>query len=150
MKGLLIDQLGADISFAYPKDRKKSQVIIPKWIKPDIVNPVVLCAEKIRQECKFYNFKLDESYRSNNDCKLSMECFKNNRPSPWNTFCRTMFKGFKQSSRPDTGCDLVFQIFYNLLYRGYRKTPLQVLIAQTIHDISRSKLAVTIFNQLYI
>ena len=47
LKGLLIDQLGDDISFAYPKDRKKSQVIIPISIKPDIVNPVVLCAERI-------------------------------------------------------------------------------------------------------
>ena len=77
MKSLLIDELGMDISFAYSQEINKSQIVIPKSLKPkNVFDHVVLCAEEIKQECKSYDFKLGGSYKDSRDCKLSMDHFK--------------------------------------------------------------------------
>ena len=45
-------------------------------------------------------------------------------------------------------CEVVFQIVYNLIHNGQRKTPLHKVISQSIHDKYKSKSLIQMFNPL--
>ena len=45
-------------------------------------------------------------------------------------------------------CEVVFQIVYNLIHNGQRKTPLYTIISQSIHDTWKSKSLIQRFNRL--
>ena len=45
-------------------------------------------------------------------------------------------------------CEVVFQIVYNLIHNGQRKTPLHKVISQSIHDTYKSKSLIQMFNPL--
>ena len=44
-------------------------------------------------------------------------------------------------------CEVVFQIVYNLIHNGQRKTPLYTVISQSIHDTCESKSFIQTFNR---
>ena len=61
-KQLLIEFYGEDICFTYPKDKSKPQMFFSSSIRQaDIVetlrdkNPIVECAQKLRDECENYS-----------------------------------------------------------------------------------------------
>ena len=45
-------------------------------------------------------------------------------------------------------CKVVFQIVYNLIHNGQRKTPLHTVISQSIHDTCESKSLIQMFHRL--
>ena len=45
-------------------------------------------------------------------------------------------------------CDVIFQIIFNLIHNGQRKTPFHTAISQSIHDTCKSKNLIQIFNRL--
>ena len=45
-------------------------------------------------------------------------------------------------------CDVIFQIIFNLIHKGQRKTPFHTAISQSIHDTCKSKYLIQIFNRL--
>ena len=68
VKQLLIEFYGEDICFTYPKDKSKPQMFFSSSIRQaDIVetlrdkNPMVECAQKLRDECENYSFNLDDT-----------------------------------------------------------------------------------------
>ena len=88
--------------------------------------------------------------RDNNDIKLSTKNFEENRPEVWKTFCKSFFCGHKDSEKRNRRCDMIFQIFYNMLHNGKRKAPLPTLIAQSIHDVCKSKRPMKALNRLFL
>jgi len=144
---MLINQFGEDVCFTYPSDRKKSQMVFRTNIQcAEVVetlrsnDPVKLCAEKLRIECESFDFSLDNSYCDASDIALSLQQYEQNRPDSWNVFFDTLLTHRKmKSDHAKRKCDNIFQTVFNLVHNGKKKTPMHISIAQTIHDICRSK-----------
>ena len=63
-------------------------------------------------------------------------------------FFNTMLPFRKTSESLQRKSDTIFQIMYSLIHNSTKTTPLQVFVAEAIHDISRSKRLINIMNQL--
>ena len=70
VKNLLIKLLGEDVYFMHSKDKSKSQMFFSRSdTTEDLVeklrsnDAVTVCAKLLREEVKYYNFHLDDSYR---------------------------------------------------------------------------------------
>ena len=111
-------------------------------------DPVEICAQNLRTECKNYDSLQDSSYRDSNDIKLSIKKFEENRPETWKQFFDAFFPGRKNSEKTKMGCDMIFQIMFNMVHNGKRKTPLLTCIAECIHDICKSKKLMKMLNRL--
>ena len=109
-------------------------------------DPVKYCAEKLREECEEFDFLLENSYCDAKDLALSLNQYKQNRPKLWDLFFNTLFPSRKKSDHIKRKCDNIFQIVFNLVHNGKKRTPMHVSIAQAIHDVCRSKQLIQIFN----
>ena len=152
---MLIDRFGEDICFTYPKDRKKPQMFFSSQVSSEDVvetlraNEITkLCAEALRKECEDFNYNLEESYKTANDLRIAQENFDKQRPPTWEKFFNAMFPYRKSSPNITKKCDLIFQVVYNLVHNGRKRTPFHVAIAETIHDICKSKKLIQIMNRL--
>ena len=95
VKTLLIQQFGEDICFTYPRDQSISQGFFLRTIgTSDVVetirnsNPIKECAEVLKEECRGYDFGLDESFCNASDLKNSNE---RDRPKYWVQFLNILF-----------------------------------------------------------
>ena len=98
LKKLLISHFGENICFTYPNDKTKSQMFFSANICPvEVVetvrstNLIKLCAEKLKKECKNYDFDLNNTLYDASDIKISMQNFTNNHPMSWELFFNTLF-----------------------------------------------------------
>ena len=155
LKRKLIEKFGEDIGFSYPKDKRMSQVVFSRNIPAeDLVeairskDAVKACAEILKEECVEYEFLLDNSYKSASDLLASYNNYKIKRPPSWETFFDTIFPFRKNSEALRRKSDTVFQIMYTLIHNSTKIPPLHVFVAETIHDISRSKRLVNMMNRL--
>ena len=105
-----------------------------------------MCAKLLREEVESYDFHLDNSYNAASDLKASYDMYRLRKPLAWQKCFDSMFPKRKNYDGLQRKCDAVFQIMYSLIQK--KKTPLQVLIAETIHDASRSKKVITLLNRL--
>ena len=142
-----------DVCFMYPKDRSKSQMFFSRTVTTeDLVeklrseDPVTACAKLLREEAEQYNFLLDDSYNAASDLIASFNTYRVRQPSSWQKFFDSIFPKRKSFDGLQRKCDSVFQIMYAMIRK--KKTPLHVLVAETIHDASRSKKVITLMNRL--
>ena len=152
VKTLLIQQFGEDICFTYPRDQSISQGFFLRTIgTSDVVetirnsNPIKECAEVLKEECRGYDFGLDESFCNASDLKNSNE---RDRPKYWVQFLNILFPNRHESKSIKRKCDTIFQSVYYLIHNGKKKTPMHVSIASAVHDLTRSKQLIRIFNCL--
>ena len=152
---MLIDCFGEDICFTYPKDRKKPQMFFSSQVSSEDVvetlraNKITkLCAEALRKECEDFNYNLEESYKTANNLRITQENFDKQSPPTWEKFFNVMFPYKKSSPNTTKKCGLIFQVVYNLVHNGRKRTPFHVAIAETIHDICKSKKLIQIMNRL--
>ena len=127
---------------AYPKDRKKSQMFFSaKVFLTDIAetlrsnDPVKICAEKLRNECEQFDFLLEGSFNDADDIKLSFDHYNQNRPNSWELFFNSLFPYRSKSDNIKRKCDSVFQIIYNVVHNGYKKTTMHISLYEAIHKI---------------
>ena len=112
---------------------------------PDIANTVrntdvtVECAKLLREECKTFDFGLDNSYCDGDDVSISYESFKRKRPAEWEKFFNILIDQKDKSKIKQRICDSVFQILYKMIHNNGRRTPLAISFAQAIQDICRSR-----------
>ena len=66
----------------------------------------------------------------------------------WNSFFEIMFHTCRSCVAIERQWELVFQIAYNLIHNGQRKTPLHTILSQSIHDTCKSKSSIRMFNRL--
>ena len=109
---------------------------------------VSVCANLLRDECKGYDFSLQNSYRDADDLSISYNTFKENRPVVWDKFLKSLLEQAPLSLEKQRVCDTIFQIAYSLIHNDTTITPLTVGLAQAIHDTCRSKKLVTICKRL--
>lgn len=158
VKSLLIQHFGDTICFTYPKDQKQSQMFFSSRICPaDVIenlrkktfsNNIILCASELRNECKSYEFALDQSYCDASDVMLSYESYKNNRPTAWELFFDTLFPSRKKSEAIKRKCDMIFQTIFYVLHNGRKKKPIHITLAESVHDKCRSKQLIQVLNKL--
>ena len=156
MKAILIDHFGEDLAFAYPRDKKKSQMFYPCRVQiEDAIetirakDSVEMCAKKLRSECQEFYFGLDQSFRYASDLQYGMEKLEStDNLQHWNSFFDIMFPTRHSSVAIKRKCEVVFQVVYNLIRNGHRKKPLHTVISQSIHDTCKSKSLIWMFNRL--
>ena len=104
LKNHLIKRFGEKICFAYPKNKRQSQVCFFNSVRTsDVVttvhasNPIKECAQKLKAECKQYEFKdLEGSYKNAEDIEISLESYKEERLETWDDFFNEKFPYLKQ------------------------------------------------------
>ena len=155
LKKQLIDLYGDKICFCYPNDKTKSQLVFSRTIESSSLvetirshDAVEICAGILRDECKQYDFNLDNSFKSAEDLVSSYNSFKGQRPPSWEKFFDVMFPYRKKSDVIQRKCDTVFQIAFSIVHNLTKVPPLHVFVAQAIHDVSRSKKLINIMNRL--
>lgn len=156
VKTLLINHFGDKLVFMYPQDKQKSQMFYLSTVQTNDVietlrtnDPVEVCAKKLRSECKSYDFELDESFRYASDLQIGMEKLRSyDKLQYWDKFFNVLFPARSSSEPIRRKCDVIFQIVFNITNCGQRKTPFHTAIAQSIHDICKSKSLIQIFNHL--
>ena len=155
MKQMLIAHFGEEICFTYLRDKSKPQMFYSTNICPaDLVetlrqtNPIKICAEKLRKECEEFDFLLDNSYCDAEDLECSLKNYKEYRPKSWELFFNILFIYGKESVHIQRKCDNIFQIIFNMVHNGQKKTPMHVGLSETVHDICRSKELIQIINRM--
>ena len=154
LKKRLIEAFGDEIYFSYPKDKRKSQVFFSRHVQTtelvetirsqDVIKD---CARILKNECIEYEFSLEDSYKDANDV-IASYIFIKKRSGAWECFFNTMLPFRKTLEALERKSDTIFQIMYLLIHNSAKTTPLQVFVAEAIHDISRSKRLINIMNQL--
>ena len=139
----------------YPRNMRNSQVFFSANIRSrDIVetlrsnDPVKICAEKLRKECTEFDFLLDSSFCHAEDVKNSFENYKNSHFESWEKFFNTFCPFRTRSLNIQRKTDSIFQIIFNLIHNGRRKTPMHVALAEAIHETCKSKKLIRIMNHL--
>ena len=90
MKELLVKEFGEEICFSYRRDKRKSQMFFSSRIQPSEIIETLqssnLLCRKLQQECKAFEFNLENSYCDGMDLRLSYDAYKENRPETWELF----------------------------------------------------------------
>ena len=146
LKKMLISEIGQDICFSYPRDKQKSQMFSSSNVSSkDLVETlrstdvIKACTDKLKKECEEFNFGLSDTYCDGSDIDLSLKEYDENRPESWTLFFDALFSNIKRSEHIKRKCDNIYQIIFNMIHSGGKRTPMHVSSAQTVHDTCRSK-----------
>ena len=112
-------------------------------------DPIGVCAKQLMSECQEFDFGLDHSFRYASDLECGIEKLKSGASLHcWNSFFDCMFPSESSSVSITRKCDVIFQIIFNLIHNGQRKTPSHTAISQSIHETCKSKTLIQIFKRL--
>ena len=135
--------------------KKVSSFFLNKIQKSDVVttvhdsDPIKASAKMLREECKQYQFKdLQDSYKNAEDIEISLNRYKEENLGSWDKFFNEMFPYRKQSPIIQRKCDTIFQIVYNMVHDSRKVSPLSILVSESLHDLTKSKKLIEIFNRL--
>ena len=108
----------------------------------------IICAKTLRHECEMFNFSLENSLKDGNDLIQSYQLYKNNRPTEWQKFFKTLLKQSQISTEKQIVCAMIFQIVFSLILGDTKMTPFTIELTHLIHNTCRSKYLITVFNRL--
>ena len=152
---MLISEFGQDICFSYPRDKQKSQMFFSSNVSSnDLVETlrstdvIKACADKLKKECEEFNFGLSNTCCDGSDIDVSLKEYDENRPESWTSFFDALFSNRKRSEHIKRKCDNIFQIIFNMIPSGGKRTPMHVSLAQTVHDTCRSKQLIEILSRM--
>ena len=111
-------------------------------------NPIQECAQLSKEECTQYDFKLESSYKTSEDLLLNYNNWMTNILPNWETCFIELLPFHSQSNVIQRKCGTVFQILYNLVHNATKVFPASVWIAETVHDVTRSKKLIEILRRL--
>ena len=155
VKNRLIERFGDTLLFSYPKNKNNAIMFFSSSIKAESIvdklrniDPVRECARILKEECQTYDFKLEKSYKTSEDLLLSYNNWMSNKLAHWEKFFSELFPYYKQSDTIQRKCGTAFQIMYNLVHNATKVSPASVWIAETIHDIAKSKKLIEILHRL--
>jgi len=109
---------------------------------------IKICAQTLKRECQNYSFKIESSNKSADDLAISLDSFKKEKLCAWNKFFKEMFPFREQSKQIQRKCDTIFQIVYNLVHNSCQVSPQSILVAQAVHDLTRSKKLIDMLHRL--
>ena len=112
------------------------------------IDLTIICAKTSRHECEMFNFSLENSLKDANDLIQSYQLDKNNRPTEWQKFFKTLLKQSQISTEKQIVCDMMFQIVFSLILGDTKMTPFTTGLTQLSHNTCRLKHLITVFNRL--
>ena len=104
-------------------------------------------SEKCDECCKF-EFRLEGTYNSAEDCNISYETYTASHLQSWERFFEILFPHRTKSVNIQRKCDTIFQIIHYVIYNGKKHNPFHVGLAELFHDDSRAKLVIEILNKI--
>ena len=114
----------------------------------EMKDSIQVCAQKLKEECANFDFNLDDTYCDIDDINKSSSFYQENRLDAWETFFNSLFTTRENSDNIQRKTCYIFQFIYYMLHNGRKKTPLHISLAQSIHDKTRSKQLIQIFNRM--
>ena len=154
IKSVIIEVYGDNVCFAYPREKSLSQVVYASNVDYGMVvdkvrscDAIKNCAAILREEAKNYDFKLGEKFCDANDLTRAEIEYEQCRPKQWEKFLQALAPSFIKSATTQRRCDALFQVAYFMIHNGMKKTPRHIANAQAIHNLSRSKTLITMFNR---
>ena len=153
---MLIDHFGDTICFTYPKDRRKSQMFYSTDIKYTHVaekfrstDTIKVCKERLRHECYKFEFHLEGTYNSAEDCNISYETYTASRPQSWEMFFNILFPHRTKSVNIQRKCGTIFPIIiHSVIHNGKKHNLFHAGLTELFHDDSRAKLVIEILNKI--
>ena len=112
------------------------------------IDDTTACAQSLRKECLLYDFSLNDSFKDADVLKISFELFQKGRPHEWQKFFEAILDHPNISKERQLVCDMILQIFYNLIHADTKLSPFSIGMTQMIHDLCRSKHLITVLNRL--
>ena len=154
IKSVITEVYGESVCFAYPKEKSVSQLVYASNIDPGMIvdkvrscDIIKKCAAILREEALNFDFNLSEKFGDASDLAKTEIEYEHSRPKQWEKFLQALAPSFMKSDTSRRRCDALFQIAYFMIHKGLKKTPLHIANAQTIHNLSRSKSLITMFNR---
>ena len=136
---MLIDHFGDTICFTYPKDCRKSQMFYLTGIKcadvaeklhsTDRIKVFKVCAQRWRDECCMFEFHLEGTYNSAENCSISFETYTTSHPHWWEGFSNILFPHRTKSVNNQRKCDTIFQIIHYIIHNGKKHNPFHAGLA---------------------
>lgn len=163
IKNYLIDNYGETIEFSVPSDRKKATLFYDSKISlADVLtnlqpkNILKKSAKMIKDALNTLDFNLEDKFLDVYNLRSSWEKFE--IPENLLIFLTELYALRKRAKKESVQSELsenkilkmkaLCQIMFYILKNGKVKTPLHVLIAQTIHITYKSKDLIECFNRL--
>ena len=107
-----------------------------------------VCVEQLCDECYKFEFHLELTFNSAEDCNISYETYTARYPRSWKKFFNILFPYRTKCDFPHrTKCDTIFQIIHYVIHNRKKHNPFHVGLAELFHDI-RVKLVIEIFNKI--
>ena len=152
---MLIDHFGDTLCFTYHKDRRKLQMFYSTDIKCTdlaeklcLTDTIKVCVERLRDECYKFEFHLEGTCNSAEDCNISYETCTASRPQSWERFFNILFPHRTKSLDFQHKCDTIFQIIHYVIQNGKKHNPFHVGLAELFHADSIAKLVIEILNKI--
>lgn len=102
----------------------------------------------MKRECEEYSFEVERTNNSAQDLDKCLEDFEKNELCSWRKFFKELFLRRQESIQNKRKYNTIFQIVYNLIHNSIKVSPQSVIIAETVHDLTRSKKLVEMLNRL--
>jgi len=102
----------------------------------------------LKRECEEYSFGVEQTNKSAQNLEECLTNFEKDELSSWNKIFKELFPRRQESTQNQQKCDTIFQMVYNLLHNSSKVSPQSVIISKTVHDLTRSKKLVEMFNHL--
>ena len=174
LKLLLSNYFGNSIKFSKPTEANKPLMFFSSSLQTEEVadvirscNPVTECALLLRESLKKLDFGLNDKFCDAQDMRNSWT--ESKIPEVFIKFFSTLFdideKSLeeceileneddeeleigKYSHRWNLKAQTLLQIMYYICHHGARKTPLHMMVGESIHQKCRSKTLITSFNHI--
>ena len=112
------------------------------------IDTIKVCVERLRDECYKFEFHLEGTYNSAEDCNISYETYTASRPQSREKFFNILFLHRTKSVNIQRKCDTIFQIIHYVIHNWKKHNPFHVGLAKLFHDDSRAKLVIEILNKI--
>ena len=109
---------------------------------------VKICGNILDDECKAYDFSLENVYRDAADLSISYDIFKQNRPVQWEKFFKSLCGQTYLFDEKQLVSDILFQITYSLIHNDSTTTSFTIGIAEAVLDTCRSKKLIMMLQRL--
>ena len=109
---------------------------------------IKVCAERLRGECYKFEFHLEGTYNSKEDCNVSYETYTASHPQSWEKFFNILFPHQTKSVNIQRKCDTIFQIIHYVIHNGKKQIPFHVGLDELFHVDSRAKLVIEILKKI--
>ena len=152
LKNLLIEKFQEEIGFTYQRKRDDSQMFFSVNLRSIEMAEQLQSndfaaeyAKLLQKELLDFDFGLEGSCCDGDDVSVSYKNYKKTSFVMWKKFCSILLQGNMSTARQRI-CDTVFQILFKMVHANTKNTIWSRY--SSLHELSRSKHLIELFNRL--